>query len=265
MRRSVYALVLALLALGATACKDQAADTTPGAATSRSARPTATAGYPSSMAALGDSITAGFLTCLIPTPCPRNSWSTGDGTKVNSHYRRILAANPAMRGHEHNFAVAKALAADLPGQATAAVKANVEYVTILIGANDVCHGGIGDMTSVADFRAKVDEALGTLTRQLPHARVLVASVPDVFHLWEIGHDHANTARIWRIGNICPSLLANPTSTADADVQRRKTVADRIDAYDEQLAAACKASGHRCRYDGGAVHRTRFDIGMVDGI
>jgi len=51
-------------------------------------------GFPSSMVALGDSITAAYGSCLAPTACPRNSWATGDGTQVNSHYRRILASNP---------------------------------------------------------------------------------------------------------------------------------------------------------------------------
>ena len=52
-------------------------------------------GFPSSMVALGDSLTAAYGSCFAPTSCPRNSWSTGDGTQVNSHYRRIARANPA--------------------------------------------------------------------------------------------------------------------------------------------------------------------------
>src|SRR5712671_2380264 len=62
-------------------------------------------GLPSSMVAMGDSITAGFGSCLAPASCPRNSWSTGDGTQVNSHYRRLLKVNPAIERREVNLAV----------------------------------------------------------------------------------------------------------------------------------------------------------------
>ena len=51
-------------------------------------------GYPSSMASTGDSITRAFNDCSFPfVDCPAASWSTGTSSAVNSHYRRILAAN----------------------------------------------------------------------------------------------------------------------------------------------------------------------------
>ena len=218
--------------------------------------------YPSSMAALGDSITLGFGSCLVPTACPRNSWATGNGTLVNSHYKRILAANPAIRGNTHNFAATKATAADLTGQATAAVTAKVEYVTILIGANDACHGTIDSMTSVTAFRSKIDETLSTLAKGLPKARVLVVSLPDIYHLWEIAHTNRAAVKVWSTG-ICPALLTNPTSTAPVDVTRRAAFRARIDAYDSQLAAACTAHRAQCRYDNGAVHSTAFTLNMID--
>ena len=71
-----------------------------GTASSDHARPAAKAPHgsaaqakfvPSRMAAIGDSVTAGFLTCFNRT-CPANSWSTG--TSIDSHYKRILAVNP---------------------------------------------------------------------------------------------------------------------------------------------------------------------------
>ncbi len=64
--------------------------------------------FPSSMAALGDSITAGFGTCLVLADCPRNSWATGTGAIVSSHYKRILSGNAAIKGHVANYAEAGA-------------------------------------------------------------------------------------------------------------------------------------------------------------
>jgi lysophospholipase L1-like esterase len=222
-------------------------------------------GYPSSMAALGDSITAGVGSCLALLACPQNSWATGEARAVNSHYRRILAANPAIAGHEHNYAVSGAVAADLADQARLAVAAKVAYVEILIGANDACTRRIDQMTTPARYRASINEALGILKSGLPRSRILLVSIPDVYRVWQVAHLNRTAQLVWGLG-ICQSLLANPASTAAADQQRRQRVRDRIDAYDAQLAAACRAYGSRCRYDGGAAHGFGFalaDLSKLD--
>ncbi|GAB3823771.1 GDSL-type esterase/lipase family protein [Dactylosporangium cerinum] len=212
-----------------------------------------------SMAALGDSVTTAFSSCLAPAPCPRNSWSTGDGTRVDSHYRRLLKAHSGLRGH--NAAEGKARADALAGQARAAVTAKAAYVTVLIGANDACRPALADMTPVDTFRRQVDAALAVLKQGLPEARILVVSIPDIHRLWEIGHTRDVAVKAWSFG-ICPALLAAPTSTAPADTARRKAFQERIDAYNTQLVAACKAYGARCKDDGGAAHRVAFSLDMV---
>ena len=199
-------------------------------------------GFPSSMVALGDSITAAYGSCLAPTACPRNSWSTGDGTQVNSHYRKILSANPSIKGHATNLARQGAVAADLIGQANTAVAVPVDYVTVQVGANDACRG---DMTPAGTFRTQVGEALFTITNGMPQAHVLVVSLPNIYRLWEIGHDNRIALAAWRSG-ACPNLLTNPASMEPADVNRRQVFADQIAAYNSQLADAC-ASVPRCRF------------------
>src|SRR5215203_7545415 len=68
-------------------------------------------GPPSSIASTGDSITRAFNTCWFPyVDCPSNSWSTGTATWT--HYRRILAVNPAISGRTSNHAVTGADMAD---------------------------------------------------------------------------------------------------------------------------------------------------------
>ena len=72
----------------------------------------AVVGPPSSIASTGDSITRAFNTCWFPyVDCPSNSWSTG--TASWTHYRRILAVNPAISGRTSNHAVTGADMADL--------------------------------------------------------------------------------------------------------------------------------------------------------
>jgi len=56
---------------------------------------------------------------------------------VQSHYRRILAANPAIFLRNFNDARSGAEMADLPGQVERVNAQHVEYVTVLMGgAND---------------------------------------------------------------------------------------------------------------------------------
>ena len=252
-----WVVVLVLCALVALGCK-AAAGASSGDGT-EGPPPVPVPGFPTSMVALGDSITAGFGSCLAPTACPRNSWSTGDGTQVDSHYRRILKANPAIDGHNRNLAVPGARISALPGQAAAAVGAKTDYVTVLAGANDACSG---DMTSASAFRSSVDSALGTLKRGLPQARLLVVSLPNVFRVWELGHTNSFAVGVWKSG-ICPNLLANPTSTAPADTARRQAFADRIAAYNTQLRDACRQYGSRCRFDD--ISSFAFDLTMLSAI
>jgi lysophospholipase L1-like esterase len=214
-------------------------------------------GYPSSMAATGDSITRAFNTCWFPlTDCPRNSWSTGTSSAVSGHYRRILAANPAIAGRNHNDAVSGAEIADLRGQAQRAVSQGVQYVTILIGANDACASSEAAMTPVADYRQQFEAAMATLSSGLPDARIYAVSVPDIYRLWEIYHDSAAARSTWTLFGICQSLLARPGSTAQADVERRRRVRERVIAYNGDLADVCAAYVH-CRFDGNAAFNTDF--------
>src|SRR5262245_26410164 len=91
-------------------------------------------GYPSSIASTGDSITRAFNTCTFPfIDCPANSWSTGTSSTVNSHYRRILAGNPAVSGRNFNDSVTGARMSGLQSQVQNAVAQGAQYVTILMG------------------------------------------------------------------------------------------------------------------------------------
>jgi len=253
-RRWVIALaVLALVTLG---CK---AESGAGGVGPVGNTAVPVAGFPSSMAAIGDSITAGYGSCLAPAACPRNSWSTGDGTQVNSHYKRITTANPAMKGHARNLSVPGVRVDALPGQAAAAVAQPVEYLTVLIGANDACSG---TMTSAASFRSSLDAALGTVKAARPQARVLMVSLPDVYRVWELGHTNSFAVKVWKSG-VCPNLLTNPTSTAAADVARRTAFANQIVAYNTQLKDACARYGSRCRYAN--IANFAFDLNMLSAI
>ena len=217
---------------------------------------------PSSMSSLGDSITRAFNACGWYSDCPTRSWSTGDYASVNSHYLRIKAKNSAITGRNYNDSRTGAKMVDLNAQAQSAVGRGVQYVTIELGANDACTSTEAGMTPVATYRAQLDQALATLKNGLPDAAVFIASVPDVKRLWFIGKDSSSARNAWSGFNICQSMLANPQSTAQADVDRRERVRQRVVDYNTQLAQACTAYGLNCKFDGNAVFNYQFVLSQV---
>lgn len=215
---------------------------------------------PASMAALGDSITRAFAVCEGWGDCPQASWSTGTADGLRSHQQRIAAARgrgPAV----HNLAVSGATVSDLDRQAQRAVAANVEYVTVLIGANDACAPTEAAMTPLDQFEEAFVRALDTLVRGLPRARILVVSVPDLTRLWQVGKDDADVRATWEALGICQSMLADPTSTSDEADARRSRVRDRVIGYNRVMAAGCQRHP-TCRWDGNAVFEYDFSLEMV---
>lgn len=214
-------------------------------------------GYPNSIASIGDSITRGFNTGTVPfTDAPANSWSTGTNNAVYTHYLRVLENNPLINAQVNNDAVTGAVMDDFVGQAQSAVGQGAGYITVLLGANDACADTEAEMTSVANYRAQFVAGMNTLSAGLPDARIFVLSVPDIYNLWFILKDNASARATWNLLGICQSMLANPQSTAPADVERRNRVRQRVVDYNTQLADVCATFIH-CKFDNNTVFNTPF--------
>jgi lysophospholipase L1-like esterase len=218
----------------------------------------AAAALPNSIASTGDSMTRAFNTGPIPfTDATWNSWSTGTATSVNSLYLRILAQNPQIAGKNYNDAKTGAKMADLNGQALTAISQKVEYVAILMGANDVCASSESAMTPVQTFHDQFVQAMNTLTSIMNPPRVYVVSIPDIYHLWELFRKDQSAHTAWAAIGLCQSMLANPTSTAQSDVDRRARVRQRNIDLNAQLQQVC-GQYPQCHFDGNAV----FDAKVV---
>lgn len=224
---------------------------------------TAALPLPTRMAALGDSITQASMTCSLLLVCPSNSWSTGSNSTVASHATRLRAQGTSLAAY--NDAVPGAVAADLPGQARWAVAQRAQYVTIEIGANDACADDVAGMTTTASFAGSVQTTLATLSAGAAQPQIFVASIPNLKRLWELNKSSLSARIAWAAFGFCDSMLAKPTSTAAADVQRRDAVQQRVNEYNDALAAACAATA-RCLFDGYAVANYAFakaDISTKD--
>jgi hypothetical protein len=213
---------------------------------------------PSSMAALGDSITRAYDVCCAYGDHPGQSWSTGstsyDG--ITSHYERIRQLNPTMAGHGSNDAVTGARMAAAPTQAGQAVGQGARYVTILLGANDLCTSSPSTMTSTDSFRASFSQAMSTLMAQDPDPYVFVASIPNLYQLWQVLHTNSLARWAWANFHICQSML----SATRTEAERQLVVAREV-AFNQILADVC-GQYSRCRWDGGAVYRYEFTASQV---
>jgi lysophospholipase L1-like esterase len=222
----------------------------------------ASSAYPRVMAATGDSITRAFDVnwYYFLRDGVEYSWSTGTNTAVNSHYQRLLAVDPKLAGNAYNDARSGARMNDLRGQLDAAASQRADYVTILMGANDVCTSSISTMTPTATFKAQFKTALGNFVAARPTARVFVSSIPDIYNLWAILHTNLLAVATWKTFNICQSML----NYSNTDQQRQQVVAQE-QADNAALARVCQAFP-QCRWDNKAVYNTKFstaDVSTVD--
>jgi lysophospholipase L1-like esterase len=216
---------------------------------------------PSSMAAIGDSITRAYDVCCSYGDHPGQSWSTGstsyDG--ITSHYERIRQLNSAITGRGYNDAVTGAKMSAAPGQATQAVGQGARYVTILLGANDLCTSSPSTMTSTTTFRAYFSQAMATLLAPGQDRYVFVSSIPNIYQLWQVLHGNSLARTVWAAANICQSMLGVTRTEA-----QRQQVVDREKAFNQILAEVC-ASYSRCRWDNKAVYNYQFSASQVSSL
>ena len=229
--------------------------------TVQAAAPPVAPPLPSSMASTGDSITRAFDVgwCCLLSDAPQFSWSTGTDAQVNSQYQRLLALNPGISGRVFNDAKTGAKMWDLNGQLTTVATRKVDYVTVLMGANDVCTSTIAGMTTPLDFQNQLRGALTNFFAASPTTKMQLLSIPDIYQLYLAGKDSASARNAWSFYGICQSMLRS--SNTDAD---RKAVSDREAAFNSILAAEC-AKFPDCLWDDLASFNFRFPLSDLSPI
>jgi lysophospholipase L1-like esterase len=218
---------------------------------------------PNSIAGIGDSITRAANVCCWYGDHPAQSWSTGGGAfdGISSHYERIRALKPSIYGRNYNDAKSGAKMRDAVGQAQAAVSQGAMYVTILMGANDLCTSSLATMTSISDFQTQFAQTMSILGAGLPSgAHVFVSSIPNIYQLWQIYHGDFTAELVWAAAGICQSMLSLTNTEAD-----RQAVVAREAAFNQVLAQVCSQYAF-CRFDGGATFNYQFsrsDVSKLD--
>lgn len=218
--------------------------------------------YPSAMAVIGTPTAAGWGADPAHPfhPAPKASWATGTDPAVRSIYSRLVALNPAIRGHNANLstAVSAPEAAgheldDLLDGVHRVLRLKVKPDLVIVQAIDravKCDGSTE--LDFASYGARFGSALQVLAKGLPNARIFVVSQWGSFASYvkylqglDAGH------RLKNAGKKPCQLVASPTG---AVVPSRVAYAKRVVAGEEaQLRSACTKVAH-CRYDGGAAQR-----------
>jgi hypothetical protein len=218
--------------------------------------------YPSSMAALGTSTAAGWGSDPAHPfrPTRENSWATGTNPAVQSIYSRLLAANPAIKGHNANFvgggSPLESAGHELEAfadQVHQALRLKVKPELVLVQVIDravKCDGTTE--RNFTDYGAKFSDSLDTLAQGLPNAQILVISQ------WGTFASYAKYLKGLDEGKRLKNAGKKPCQLVDYATKQvsptRVAYARSIVAGEEaQLRAAC-AKVPNCHYDGGAASR-----------
>jgi hypothetical protein len=256
--------IVALMAGVLTACSSSstpatsaAATTSPSPSHSPSTTVTPSATYPNAIVVLGHSGTTGANTDpqAPDTDNTSNSWATGDNPEVQSIYLRLLALNPAVRGHSTNLGLDGSDVGDLRRQVDLALELTPLPDLFMIQEvdNDMrCDGS--DPDNYAAFARTLSDDLAAIVAKAPKSIILLVSSPPgtvnnygrIVARLEAGKQ-ANTGT-------GPCDLFNPAGKV---VRSHWKYQDEVTRhYQAQVAAVCKQFA-TCRYDGGALYRMKI--------
>jgi hypothetical protein len=209
--------------------------------------------YPSAIVVLGHSGATGLHSdpTSPQSDARQNSWATGDNPDVDSIYTRLLALNPAMRGHNANVAVDGTGVKELAAQADKALAIEPRPDLFLIETvdNDVrCDGT--DAANIAPFAATLEDVIRKISLGAPDSHIFIVSSP-----W------STTESYFRVAQQHPGARASNTGTGVCDLfspsgqplPEHQTALDQIaQQYLATLESVC-AKFPACRYDKGALH------------
>jgi len=124
----------------------------------------------------------------------KRSWATGDDQQglVYSHFKRL--AKYTANVEAYNFAISGSDSGDLNKQVDSLFKYQLDqgiqfdYVTIMIGANDLAFEKLEDVTSPQHYVAHIETAMTRLLEQNPEMEIYVVGVPNIFKIFEDTRD-----------------------------------------------------------------------------
>ncbi len=161
------------------------------------------------MGAIGDSITTGF-DAKTPLNNKSLSWSTGNNIFgfVNSHYRRAVKkfSGPVVK---YNVAKVGSNSAGLAQQLTRLTDKlkgrELDYLTVMSGANDVCWWPRDHKSYLDRYQANMRQTIETAKKLNPNVKITLVPIPNMLLLYELGKAKGCSYR-WRLFPMCDVLF-----------------------------------------------------------
>ena len=171
------------------------------------------------------------------------NWSTGtrNNAEVKSHFHKlkellgekVIAVNVAKAG---------STSSDLAGQVTKLLKSNPDYVTVLMGANDVCGWSDNHAHQLSAYKARVQNVIERLVAHNSQIKIVLVPVPDMYHLWKLG-SNSSCQFLWDLANVCTRLLHSRTSNAE-----RLRFKEQLNDLNESLQELSRNFAQHVRFD-----------------
>lgn len=180
---------------------------------------------PETMAASGDSITAGalagfkrsdahnpiliakflyilgkigYMGSLNALEARQRSWATGEGSKVRTHARRLMELNQSegQKLKVYNAAVSGATSYNIKEQIDSILnwshkslgQGAPDYVLLAIGANDACQDINDEMTSSRAYSNNIRNAVYRILEANSNSRILISGIPNLEHLRNVAEN-----------------------------------------------------------------------------
>ncbi len=171
---------------------------------------------------MGDSITAGF-NARWPGDFNnvRYNWSTGVSGRVKSHLHKLQKII-SQELKAINVAKSRATSQGLTEQLKKAKAPTIDYLTLLIGANDVCDWGEDYAKGLHKLQANVKNVIDKSIDINAEVRIVLPAIPNMYRIYEQGKD--TCGRRWDYFEACPSLLSSKRTEAERLAFRARLVA-----------------------------------------
>ena len=192
---------------------------------------------PLRMLSIGDSFTRA-ANANLPGDNLNNSWTNGyvdfwqevlGLPNIHSHYQRV-GAHFGKRGRR-NWTTAQNgdSVKDMVTQGASVATLDVNYVTIMLGANDVCRSNAADLITDAEFEGHVRNGMSTVLNGLRDgSTLLVAAIPNVKGVHEFGQTKTalgitSCERMWKLTGLCAAMLGENSTEMDRQYLQSRNI------------------------------------------
>lgn len=209
------------------------------------------------MGALGDSISAGF-----------NAWRYGDNRElswaggldaeglVESHARKLKKLIPNRKVLVVNEAFVGAESNQLQRQAARLLRVKPDYVTIAIGANDVCTWYDDYLPKLELYERHLLQVIDRLIAANQLVKIVLTPVPSIPLMYELGIKRPGCQSKWDTMGVCKPLLASDRSAED-----RLAFAERYQHLNQTIKDVAGRYPSHVRL-AAAIAYTNFDESMI---